>query len=118
MYSFLYFKVGVKVANEVAEADIDEFNNMFRVNVDGTFLVLRAMSAIMKSQEAILIDPTSPARGTVRGSIVVIGSASSLVATPKMIQYTAAKHAVLGLTKNAGSSPYHLLMRVLLLPSH
>lgn len=73
-----------------------------KVNVTGTFLVTRAMSAIMKSQEPIAVDLSSPGRGTTRGSIVNLGSASSFVATPKMIQYTAAKHAVLGITKNAG----------------
>ncbi|KAK7752452.1 hypothetical protein SLS62_005605 [Diatrype stigma] len=62
----------------LAEADVDGFNNMFKVNVTGTFLVLSAMSATMKSQEAILIESSSPARKTVHGSIVVLSSASSL----------------------------------------
>ncbi|KAI1499773.1 NAD(P)-binding protein [Biscogniauxia marginata] len=93
--------VGVRIAHEVAEADVDEFNSMLRVNVTGTFLVTRTMSAIMKSQEPKLNDPASPGRGITRGAIVNLGSASSFVATPKMIQYTAAKHAVLGVTKNA-----------------
>lgn len=90
------------IANEVAEASVNEFSNMFKVNVTGVFLVTRAMSTIMKSQEAVPVDPSAPGRGTTRGSIVIIGSASGLVATPKMVQYTAAKHAVVGLTKNAG----------------
>ncbi|RYP06575.1 hypothetical protein DL764_003074 [Monosporascus ibericus] len=94
---------GVQLVQEVTEADIDEFNNMYKVNVTGTFIVLRAMSADMKAQEALPIDPSSPAGGTTRGSIVCLGSVSSFVATPKMVQYTAAKHAVLGLTKNARS---------------
>ncbi|RYP63554.1 hypothetical protein DL771_009216 [Monosporascus sp. 5C6A] len=93
--------VGVQLAQEVAEADIGEFDNMYKVNVTRTFLVLRVMSAVMKAQEPLPIDPSSPARGTTGGSIVSLGSAPSFVATPKMVQYTAAKHAVLGLTKNA-----------------
>lgn len=96
------FKVGVKVASEVAEADTAEFHRMMLVNVNGTFLVTRAVSAVMKSQEAKMIKPTSPERGVSRGSIVIIGSASAFVATAGMIQYTTAKHAVLGITKNAG----------------
>ncbi|KAI1809835.1 hypothetical protein GGS20DRAFT_590187 [Poronia punctata] len=32
--------VGVHNANEIAEADVDEFNNMLRVNVTGTFFVM------------------------------------------------------------------------------
>ncbi|KAJ8130525.1 hypothetical protein O1611_g3105 [Lasiodiplodia mahajangana] len=93
--------VGVQHVGEVADADIEEFNNMLRVNVAGTFLITRAMSALMKNQEPKLIDPTSPRRGVTRGAIVNMGSASSFAATPNMIQYTAAKHAVLGITKNA-----------------
>lgn len=77
---------------------------MLDVNVTGTFLVTRAMSALMKSQEPQVVDKDCPARGTTRGVIVNLGSASSLVATPNMVQYTAAKHAVLGITKNAGKS--------------
>jgi NAD(P)-dependent dehydrogenase (short-subunit alcohol dehydrogenase family) len=77
---------------------------MLDVNLTGTFLVTRTMSALMKSQEAIAVDSSNPLRGTTRGSIVHLGSASSFVATPKMIQYTTAKHAVLGVVKNAGGS--------------
>lgn len=75
---------------------------MFKVNVTGTFLVTRALSAIMKSQDPIPVDSAVPARGVSRGSIVNLGSASGFVATPGMVQYTAAKHAVNGVTKNAG----------------
>ncbi|TVY43295.1 2,5-dichloro-2,5-cyclohexadiene-1,4-diol dehydrogenase [Lachnellula subtilissima] len=93
--------VGVKTASETAEADIEEFKNMLEVNATGTFIVTRTMSAIMKSQESCPVDEFSPGRGSTRGSIVNLGSASSFVATPKMIQYTASKHAVIGITKNA-----------------
>ncbi|QSZ36201.1 hypothetical protein DSL72_007327 [Monilinia vaccinii-corymbosi] len=93
--------VGVKIAAETAEANVEEFNNMLKVNATGTFIVTRTMSAIMKAQESHPIDPSFPGRGTTRGSIVNLGSASSFVATPKMVQYTASKHAVIGITKNA-----------------
>ncbi|KAJ2999380.1 hypothetical protein NUW58_g12 [Xylaria curta] len=93
--------VGVRNASEIAKADVDEFNNMLQVNVAGAFLITRAMSAVMKNQEPKQIDPTSPRRGLTRGAIVNIGSASAFAATPGMIQYTTAKHAVLGITKNA-----------------
>jgi len=58
----------------------------------------------MKNQEAKQIGPTNAGRGASRGSIVVVGSGSSFVATPSMVQYTTAKHAVMGLVKNAGKS--------------
>ncbi|ORY71428.1 uncharacterized protein BCR38DRAFT_416778 [Pseudomassariella vexata] len=93
--------IGVKVANQVAEADTTEFERMLKVNVTGAFLVTRAISTIMKSQEPIPLRLGSPERGSTRGSIVIIGSASAMVATPNMVQYTTAKHAVLGMTKNA-----------------
>lgn len=91
-------QIGVRVANEVADAKVEEFKAMLDVNVTGTFLVTRAVSAVMKLQEAQL---TGPGRGSSRGTIVNIGSASSFVATPGMVQYTASKHAVVGITKNA-----------------
>ena len=37
-----------------------------------------------------------------RGSIVNLGSCNSLAATKDIVQYTTSKHAVLGLTRNAG----------------
>ncbi|KAI5867518.1 NAD(P)-binding protein [Durotheca rogersii] len=93
--------VAVRTACEVAEANVDEFDAMLRVNVAGPFLVTRAMSAVMKSQSPNPVDPSSQSRGVTRGAIVNLGSASSFAATPRMIQYTTAKHAVAGLTKNA-----------------
>ncbi|KAK3356014.1 NAD(P)-binding protein [Neurospora tetraspora] len=93
--------VGVQLANEIAEASVSEFEKMFKVNVTGTFLVTRVLSAIMKTQDPVPVDEAVPARGVSRGSIVNLGSASGFVATPGMVQYTAAKHAVNGVTKNA-----------------
>lgn len=95
-------KIGVQKAGEVAEADRDEFDLMLRVNVIGSFLVARTASALMKTQDPAPAKKGCAERGTTRGSIVMVGSASAYVATPGMVQYTTAKHAVLGLTKNAG----------------
>ncbi|KAK3395750.1 hypothetical protein B0T20DRAFT_44584 [Sordaria brevicollis] len=102
--------VGVQLAKEIAEASVPEFEKMFKVNVTGTFLVTRALSALMKTQDPVSIPVVDEAaavtvpvgaRGVSRGSIVNMGSASGFVATPGMVQYTAAKHAVNGVTKNA-----------------
>lgn len=90
------------MASPIAEADTAEFHRMMQVNVMGTFLVTRIVSAAMKSQTANMVKSGSSERGVSRGSIVIIGSASAFVATAGMTQYTAAKHAVLGITKNAG----------------
>lgn len=81
---------------------------MLRVHVAGSFLILRAVSALMKAQPAIPVDPASPGRGVTRGAIVMVGSASAFAATPGMIQYTGSKHAVVGLVRNAGSFTLNL----------
>ncbi|KAI1120191.1 NAD(P)-binding protein [Nemania abortiva] len=93
--------IGVNLAYETSEANVEEFDKMIDVHVRGSFLILRSISAIMKEQLPYSVDPSSPARGTTRGSIVMVGSASAFAATPRMIQYTGAKHAVAGLVKNA-----------------
>ena len=67
------------------------------VNVFGIFLCTRAQSAAMVKQD---VRPVG-VRGS-RGVIVNMGSCSSFVATAAMGQYTSSKHAVLGLSRNAG----------------
>ncbi|KIA75785.1 short-chain dehydrogenase [Aspergillus ustus] len=94
--------VGVEQPREMAQADYEEFGRFLKIHVDGAFLVTRAVSAAMKAQEPQCIGEASSRRGASRGSIVLLGSGSSFVATPGMVQYTTAKHAVLGLAKNAG----------------
>lgn len=59
----------------------------------------------MRAQESQPIEEANPARGTTRGAIVNLGSASSLVASAGVLPYTASKHAALGLTKNSGEYP-------------
>ncbi len=56
----------------------------------------------MKEQESRTVSDRNPARGAVRGTIVNLGSLASYVAIPGNSPYATSKHAVLGLTKNAG----------------
>ncbi|KAG8164441.1 hypothetical protein KVR01_006359 [Diaporthe batatas] len=93
--------VGIEVALEVAEASAADFSRFMDVNVTGSFRVTQHVSALMKSQAPRDIDPRSPGRGATRGSIVLMGSAASFGAQPRMVQYTTSKHAVLGLARNA-----------------
>ncbi|KAI0862315.1 NAD(P)-binding protein [Xylaria cubensis] len=93
--------LGAETQREVADADPDEFARLLQTNVTGAFLVMKSISAIMKTQDARLNDTNSPARGTTRGSIVVIGSASSFSSGPGLMQYTTSKFGVLGLAKNS-----------------
>ena len=101
-FCLLFEQVGVEQPREVSEADIDEFNRFYRVHVNGTLLLTRSVSAAMKCQEPKAVGSASSGRGASRGSIVILGSGSSYVPQPAMVQYTAAKHAVLGIVKNAG----------------
>ncbi|KAI0396106.1 NAD(P)-binding protein [Xylariaceae sp. FL0594] len=93
--------LGISTTREIAEADTIEFKRLLDVNVTGTFLVLKCVSAVMRTQEPRPNDPSSPDRGSTRGTIVTLGSASSFASTPNMAQYTTSKFAVLGLTKNS-----------------
>ncbi|KKP03448.1 cupin domain-containing protein [Trichoderma harzianum] len=93
--------IGVQLARDISEADFHEFGRFLRIHVEGTFLLVRSVSAAMKLQELKPVDPANPGRGGTRGSIVTLGSGNSFAAAPHLVQYTAAKHAVLGVTKNA-----------------
>jgi short-subunit dehydrogenase len=62
------------------------------------------ISALVKLQEPKPVDKFA-GKGTTRGAIVMMGSAASYVATPRISQYNTSKHAVVGLVKSAGESP-------------
>ncbi|KAK7937367.1 uncharacterized protein PG986_014235 [Apiospora aurea] len=81
-------------SDPISTASFPDFKRLLEVNVHGTFLVTRAVSAAMKAQ-----DPKP--RGTSRGVIVNLASASSHICLPNMGQYNTSKHAVLGITKTA-----------------
>ncbi|KAL4957400.1 hypothetical protein BDW69DRAFT_200982 [Aspergillus filifer] len=88
--------------SEIAESNIANFRRMLEINTTGTFLVIREASAVMRTQEPQrIVASLGDDRGLGRGSIVVLGSAASYVATSGLAQYTTAKHAVIGLVKNA-----------------
>lgn len=88
----------------MAETSIDELDRFYGVNVRGSLLCLRAVTRVMKNQESRVIQGRNGPRDVGRGVIVNLGSCNSFVATPNIVQYTTAKHAVLGMTRNAGRS--------------
>ncbi|KAL4750024.1 hypothetical protein BDW72DRAFT_204249 [Aspergillus terricola var. indicus] len=101
-YSVNCAGIGPNSHTEIADSDLSAYQRMLDVNVTGTFLVIREISAIMRSQEPRrLLSPLGDHRGSTRGAIVVLGSAASHVATPRVAPYTAAKHAVIGMVKTA-----------------
>ena len=79
-----------------------EFEAFINVNVKGTLLFAKAVSRVMKTQSQRTVEGRTGPRDLGRGVIINIGSCNSYVPTPGIVQYTAAKHALLGITKNAG----------------
>ena len=91
----------------VGDCSLQAFRDIIDINVQGTFLILRAVTAAMTRQVARPVDLTTPARGKTRGAIVNLGSMASLFAVPQSPHYVASKHAVVGLTKSAGKLGQH-----------
>ncbi|KAG8166237.1 hypothetical protein KVR01_004789 [Diaporthe batatas] len=83
----------------IAAASFADFKHLLDVNVNGTFLFTSLVSKAMMDQEPR--PARDPARGSSRGSIVILASVSSFMAVPNMVQYTSCKHAILGITKTA-----------------
>ena len=71
----------------IAEYPLADFQRVMEVNCTGTFLCLQRELAQMVRQGS--------------GTIVNTASASGLIGYPGISAYTAAKHAVVGLTRNA-----------------
>jgi len=76
------------------ELDFADWQRMLDVNLSGVFLC-------MKHELAQMI--TQPLLGSGRGAIVNTSSGAGLVPAPGQPHYTAAKHGVLGITRNAAS---------------
>ncbi|KAL2867460.1 SDR family NAD(P)-dependent oxidoreductase [Aspergillus lucknowensis] len=100
-YSVNSAGIGVQDPRPVSETSMAEFDRFLTVNVRGTMLCTRAVSRAMKLQEPLVVNGRTGPRGAGRGSIVNLASANSFVAMPAIVQYTAAKHAVMGITKTA-----------------
>ncbi|KAI1392472.1 NAD(P)-binding protein [Hypoxylon trugodes] len=84
-----------------SNAKFDEFKRLLEIHVHGTFLVTSMILSVMKSQEPKPVSASSPDRGVSRGVIVSLGSVCSFLTVPNIMQYTTAKHAVLGIIKSA-----------------
>jgi NAD(P)-dependent dehydrogenase (short-subunit alcohol dehydrogenase family) len=98
------WQVGVKDPQEISEASLVEFDRFYQVNVRGALICTREASRIMKMQESRSVSGRNGPRDVGRGCIVNVGSATSYVPLPSIVQYTASKHALLGITRNAGTS--------------
>lgn len=76
------------------------FDMVYGVNIRGLFFCLREELLVMKKQKPLA---TLPGRPAARGSIVNMASAAGHVAIPGCASYVSSKHAVVGLTKTAGT---------------
>ena len=101
-YSVNSAGVGVQKHLPVEEADAAEMNRFWQVNVMGTFNCVQAVTKVMKEQSVATVSSRGRAREVGRGVILNLGSCNSYIATRDIVQYTTTKHAVMGLTKNAG----------------
>ncbi|HEY7306816.1 MAG TPA: SDR family oxidoreductase [Bryobacteraceae bacterium] len=75
---------GIGLVGSIEETDLADFQRLFRVNVDGIFLVTRA---------------ALPALKKVRGSVLNIGSVAGLVGVKRRFAYCATKGAVTAMTR-------------------
>ena len=67
------------------DMDFDNFKNIFSVNVDGTFLMMKHVIPVMKEQQ--------------KGAIVNFGSISGMTGYKYEVAYGGSKWAIIGMTK-------------------
>lgn len=91
--------IAFKHQGGAAFAETKDWQRVLDVNLNGTFFVLRAAAQIMLKQDPIL--SSIDGRPLQRGSIVNFSSIQGLVGIGLSTSYTAAKHAIIGLTKSA-----------------
>lgn len=82
---------------------LEQWQRMIDVNLNGVFYCLREELKLMSEQQAV---------DGLRGQIVNTSSGAGLIPAPGQPHYTAAKHAVLGLTRSAAQDFSHKGIRV------
>ena len=75
---------GIGLVENVEETSLGDFQRLFRVNVEGMFLVTRAALPLIKASH---------------GSIINIGSVAGMIGVRRRFAYCATKGAVIALTK-------------------
>jgi len=78
---------GIAVHKPLAEVSEEEYDRVLAVNLKGVFLGMRAQITAMVERGG--------------GAIVNIASVAGLMAVPLISPYTASKHGIIGLTRNA-----------------
>lgn len=93
--------ISKKHVGGAAFVETADWQRVIDINLTGTFFVLRAAAKIMLEQEPILSSING--RPLQRGSIVNFSSILGIVGIQLSTAYTAAKHAVTGLTRSAAN---------------
>ncbi len=75
---------GIGLVGNIEETSLDDLQRLFRVNVEGTFLVTKAALPLIKASH---------------GSIINIGSVAGQIGVKRRYAYCATKGAVIALTK-------------------
>lgn len=75
---------GIGLVGNIEETSLDDLQRLFRVNLEGTYLVTKAALGLIKASH---------------GSIINIGSVAGLVGVKRRFAYCATKGAVIALTK-------------------
>ena len=75
---------GIGLVGTVEETSLDDFERLFRVNVRGTFLTIRAALPLLRKS---------------KGTVVNIGSVAGLVGVKRRFAYCATKGAVTAMTR-------------------
>jgi len=82
---YLFNNAGIGVGGEVDSYTLEDWNDVFDVNLRGVAHGIQAVYPVMIRQRS--------------GHIVNTASMAGLIASPAAVSYTAAKHAVVGLSK-------------------
>ena len=75
---------GIGMVGNVEETEVAEFRRLFRVNVEGTYLMTRAAIPLLKKS---------------RGSVLNIGSVAGIVGVKRRFAYCSTKGAVMAMTR-------------------
>jgi NAD(P)-dependent dehydrogenase (short-subunit alcohol dehydrogenase family) len=80
---------GITTRGNIENTSVETWDNIFAVNVRGAFICMQQAVSYMKQRQ--------------NGSIINIGSINAYIGEPKLMAYSAAKGALMTLTKNTAS---------------
>lgn len=94
--------MGTREPRSVVDMIMDEFDQLYDINLRGTINCLQAVTRAMQIQSSRTLPSRNGLKDIGRGVIINLGSVHSYIAVRNIANYTVSKHAVLGLTKSAG----------------